>query len=409
MSRLIPSLRLVHCLYDKASSSAAHVDHTLDGPFQPGIEYSWRVALASLSCAPTLPRPCDVFFFEGDTPLLHHRMTFTASVSVPQDLLYDAIEKGLTIGVMDALHRGALTPATGGVALHLAVQKRYFPIIDVLLAHGASFEAMDAARAGFLLTTSHSVLYRAMKAGDMDMLRFLLARGVRALSEDGGNALLLAIARGTPDIIQCFLQHMRADDDLNARFAWKAGMVSPLSAAYDCNEPEIALQLLEAGASAVASGRSHSVLLYCITGVVDADTVLAHVVLLLERGAGVDIHKTIDGETSAMTVAIERRLYEVVLVLVAHQAEATSRPSNSYDAHVYALARDCDDGGHMLSVLGLPSISYAPMAGKSEPVQRIDLSALDQSILDALLHAPPVQAMETLAITDDASDDWLLL
>ncbi|EQC36589.1 hypothetical protein SDRG_06033 [Saprolegnia diclina VS20] len=270
---------------------------------------------------------------------------------------------------------------------------------------------MDAARAGFLLSTSHAVLCRAVETNDMDMLGFLLARGARVLSEDGGNALLLSISRGAKNVVQCFLQHMRADESINTLLAWKEDMVSPLAVAYDCNEPEIALQLLEAGASAVAGERSHSVLLYCISCLVDAETILAHVVLLLERGAGVDIHKAIDGETSAMTVAIERRLYEVVLVLVARQAEATSRPPSSYDARVYALARDCDDGGHMLSVLGLPSVSYAPVAGKTEPVQRIDYSAVDQSILDALLHAPPIHAMETLAITDDgtASDDWLLL
>ncbi|EQC36587.1 hypothetical protein SDRG_06031 [Saprolegnia diclina VS20] len=86
-TRPIASLRLVQCLYDEASGSVARVDRALHGPFQPGVEYTWRVALASLSTVVTVSRSCDVFIFEGDVPLLHHRVTLTASASVPQDLL----------------------------------------------------------------------------------------------------------------------------------------------------------------------------------------------------------------------------------------------------------------------------------------------------------------------------------
>ncbi|OQR94570.1 hypothetical protein ACHHYP_01119 [Achlya hypogyna] len=316
----LTSLRLIQVLY--VSELAVIVADNIFGAVVPGEEHTWSIAWGNPFTEDVSVVDSDVFFFDGDVILAHHRIEYSVGVDDPSAALFHAIENGLTISAAPAIHCGALkTPEIAAAALHLAVQKRFFSIITL-----------------------------------------------------------------------------------------------PLLLAYYCKQPGIAMHLLSAGASAVREEWTPSVLYYCITYVQDADACLIHVLQLIEMGAAVDIHKFTDDNESAMTAAIKRLFYEVVLVLVAHQANSTAITTSAYDAYVYELARDCDDGGHMLAALGLPAVSYAPAAAaKTEPIQRVDTYALDNSILDTLIQAPPetpelkIEGGSPAKRQRVGSDDWELV
>ena len=167
----------------------------------------------------------------------------------------------------------------GCTPLLVAASVGHAPVVEALLDAGAEIEAVDNAADGQHVWR-RPALVRAARAGALEVVRLLLARGARIESKDrrGSTALLLACESRHPEVAA---ELIRAGADVNARDDRKD---TPLLYACDAGNDEVARLLLERGAKTNVKG---SRIMYPLS-IAAAIPKPSLVKVLLEAGADVN-------------------------------------------------------------------------------------------------------------------------
>ncbi|OQR94590.1 hypothetical protein ACHHYP_01117 [Achlya hypogyna] len=352
-------LRLVQCIYfgpnDVATQDVAF------GHAAARTTHRWDIAWHNpfhgrFGLAPEVPVSSDLFLFDQESLLVHIRISLVLyDVDTESVRLCDAVRDGLVNHVSDILHRGIFLRAVPPPALHEAVKKRYANLIRLLLSHSLPVDGYDTVGPSIVASPlSRTALYVAVEVDAVNIVKLLMARGAMPSNQAAEEApIFLAIRLGRLEILKHFLC-VDAPSVIDAVHTTRrdSRKFSALMYAYKENRPEMALAILDAGASALGPRFGASALYYCIAGLRDEVTQLAHVLMLLERGAATEIHKSNEDESTAMIYAVQTRRYDLVEILAASQ-EPNHALTKYYRPILYQLALECDDDCQMLCALGL--------------------------------------------------------
>jgi ankyrin repeat protein len=220
------------------------------------------------------------------------------------------------------------TPGDRGMedtALNMAVRKRQFPMVDFLILHGADTDAGQRL----------NPIQNAVVANDLEMVRFLLERGVDpdGRTDGGMTALLYLPGRAGLDMARLLVQ---AGGDVNAV------MVSGDSVLLDAGaEPDL---LDSMGIGALASA--------CET-----DS-LALVRLLVERGADLE-QRDYAGQTP-LAYAVGQGRREIASFLIDSGANVNATDNSGQAVILRAKARDDQAMVDLLIAEGAVDVPYTP-------------------------------------------------
>ncbi|EQC36509.1 hypothetical protein, variant [Saprolegnia diclina VS20] len=356
-------LRLVQCL-DLPNGLVVVHDATY-GAVAADSDHLWVIewgtllssAAAGIELCPGAAVSGHLFYFDGTTLVLHQRceIMLADDPSDSEDLAA-AVDDGLAIALLERLHQQRFMKAVLSPAVHRAVAKRYWPLLDLLLSHGASIEAVDK--------NFYTPLSKAVADGDEACVEALVKRGASPFNLASGiSPLFAAIQLGhlgitrllvdvdTPKaLLQCV--------PVERRELFNRSAVSALGYAYICNQPEVALLLLHAGASP-STDSGTTVLASCIGHVENPINRMTHVLELLDRGAATDIHVRSSLESSsgmddtAMVRAIQRCDYDLVRLLIARQDYIPVTAKIAMEEAAAAIS----DNGRMQHLIGSTSDS----------------------------------------------------
>lgn len=304
------------------------------------------------------------------------------------DVLMAEIEKGNHLAVQRLLQSG-LDPNTRGYdapyPLQLAASIGEPRTVELLLAAGASTEhALDSAISyeqgaiiELLLARKlpskeiQSALDNAAQRNRIDLLERLVALGA-SVAADNGDALQTAIANGHMATLDWLLQHGASLDAATQADHWTP-LHQAVSRSTGADAPALAeamaLRLLDAGqdpnASAAGSGRLYTTPLMVAIHARNAGAALR----LLERKADPMVRASDRAELTALHLAVEKELPEVVSALLERGAELDARDRYGRTA------------------LMLAARSGAPASAAVLIARTPDLEARDESDRSALMYA----------------------
>ncbi|EQC36586.1 hypothetical protein SDRG_06030 [Saprolegnia diclina VS20] len=288
-------LHLVHCIY---LGDQCIVESFSFGAIEHNVAYRWLVEwmnpFSFLSASDTTqPTHSDVFYFDNDTLLAHHRVSFQAVPEVGghrENQLFDALEARALAPIRTALHHLARVPQmyklTHDVLFDL-IDDGAIDIARLLVDHGATLSG----------TCSDRLLTRALDRSDIEMVSYALDHGANVQSTIFGQTqlqrMVLAGNDAMVDVLvnagayvgnPCDLHdHIDRDCSRHCKVA-----EAPLVAAYTSNQPRMAQLLLDLHAPidvAQKAAPRNNLLALCLLHVTDQCARRWHIQQLLERGA----------------------------------------------------------------------------------------------------------------------------
>ncbi|KDO19846.1 hypothetical protein SPRG_14946 [Saprolegnia parasitica CBS 223.65] len=383
------SLRLVQCL-DLPNGRIVVHDATY-GAVAADTSHLWVIewgtllsdAAVGIDQSPGAAISGHLFYFDGVTLVLHQRCEITLADD-PSDcnVLAAAVDDGFAISLLERLHQQRFMKAALSPAVHRAVAKRYWSLLDILLSHGANIEAVDKS--------FHTPLSKAVADADEACVAELVKRGASPFNLASGiSPLFTAIQLGHVGITRLLVaadtpKALLKCVPVERRDLFNRAVVSALGYAYICNQPEVALLLLHAGASP-STDSDTTVLASCIAHVENAIDRMTHVLELLDRGAAPDIHVSSSPEhATAMVCAIQRRDYDLVRLLIARQEYIPPMAKAAMEEAAAAVS----DSGRMQHLIGSASasVNWLELPALFAAIQDGDVARVKELVAPDVLH-----------------------
>ncbi len=267
----------------------------------------------------------------------------------------------------------------GSVPLAIATERGDAAIVSLLLRHGASVDAVDAA-------TKRSALHVAASLGRSEIIKMLLEAGadIEAREEESCTPIWIAARNERVDAVQILAV---AGADVNATSSWHSW--TPLHVSYDL--PAVTRVLLRYGADVDRAGDGWTPL--WLATVYDQPEVMK---LLLQKGASLEKSKK-DGDTLFASAVRYRSGNVEVLRTLLEAGEDVNQPIGPTFAMEYAIGMASSEMVELLLEfspnLGLPNRSgkavlhYITKDTPVRSVQRLVNAGADPNVEDGLGHS----------------------
>ncbi|MBI3118170.1 MAG: ankyrin repeat domain-containing protein, partial [Candidatus Hydrogenedentes bacterium] len=276
--------------------------------------------------------------------------------------IHKAAQAGDVQGVRLELNHGVasnLLDEQGRTPMVLAIEQEAWPVVRLLLAHGADPNTRVDGR---------SLSGLVVSSGQLELLQDLLARGIdpNTVDEDGWTLLHTAASEDYAEVLRLLLSQPGIKVD-----SLTEQQLTPLSLAVRGKQVNAAKLLVERGASLKITGKNSNPPLVAAAGVGATDIAK----FLLEKGA--DPNLFLPTSWTALTAAIDGGNSELVDALLAHGADVNRADGDGWTAmHMAAMNGNLPLLERLLNSPGA-NISVATNEGRTLLHQAVKSDQLD--------------------------------